>query len=57
MGNHGHLPGYSCAACVGLFVLPRDYISWPRPDKITWIIAFAICGAAAMAGFFGSLFG
>ena len=39
------------------FVLLRDYISRPRPDKITWTIAFAIFGAAALAEFFGSLFG
>lgn len=38
-------------------VLLRDYISRPRPDKITWTIAFAIFGAAALAEFIGSLFG
>lgn len=38
-------------------VLLRDYITRPRPDKITWTIAFAVFGAAALAEFVGSVFG
>jgi hypothetical protein len=38
-------------------VLLRDYITRPRPDKITWTIAFAIFGVAALAEFIGSVFG
>lgn len=39
------------------FVLLRDYITRPRPDKITWTIAFAVFGAAATAEVVGSVFG
>lgn len=46
------LVAFACA-----FVLLRDYIARPRPDKVTWTIAFAIFGAAALAEFVGSVFG
>lgn len=46
------LVAFACAC-----VLLRDYIQRPRPDKITWAIAFAIFGAAALAEFVGSVFG
>lgn len=38
-------------------VILRDYITRPRPDKITWAIAFAVFAAAASAEFIGSIFG
>lgn len=37
--------------------LLRDYIARPRPDKITWTIAFAIFGIAASAEVIGSVWG
>jgi hypothetical protein len=46
------LLAFACAA-----VLLRDYITRPRPDKITWTLAFGVFGAAALAEFVGSVFG
>jgi hypothetical protein len=40
-------------ACMG--VIARDAVRRPRPDKVAWVIAFAVFGVAAGAEVLGSL--